>query len=175
MDALLELDKLESGHTPLSQAAIHGMNILATTRDLCLPQAHAASVTLKVSPIDCLILADQSKLIRATVNLLEFLIARTPADSQITLSALSTADKSELRLTAPSVFVPETSQAGLFDGFKADHGVQSTPLSDQLSLATARAMIVAHGGQISIHSTVDSGTTFSLLLPPAAPASAEEE
>lgn len=175
MDALLELDKLESGHTPLSQAAIHGMNILATARDLCLPQAHTASVTLKVSPVDCLILADQSKLIRATVNLLEYLIVRTPANSQITLSALSTANKSELRLTAPSVFVPETSQNGLFDGFKADHGVQSTPLSDQLALATARAMIVAHGGQISIHSTVDSGTTFSLLLPPAEPAAAEEE
>lgn len=175
MEALLELDKLESGHTPLNQAVMHGMNILATARDLCLPEAQAAAVTLKVSPTDCMILADRSKLIRATVNILEYLIARTPAESQITLSAISAADKSELRLSAPSVFVPETNQASLFDGFKADHGVQSTPLSDQLALATTRAMIVAHGGQISIHSTIDSGTTFSLLLPPAAPAATEEE
>jgi len=51
----------------------------------------------------------------------------------------------------------------VFDRFYL--GRQRRPGSTGLGLAIARATIEAHGGQITIESTVGSGTTVTIVLP----------
>jgi signal transduction histidine kinase len=54
----------------------------------------------------------------------------------------------------------------VFDRFY--RGRRRRPGSTGLGLAIAKAIIDAHGGQISIESTVGSGTTVIIVLPLAA-------
>jgi phosphoserine phosphatase RsbU/P len=63
--------------------------------------------------------------------------------------------------------IPAAARASLFDPFRRGTSRAKTGLG--LGLYITREIVVAHGGEIEVHSTAQAGTTFSIRLPRTAP------
>lgn len=69
--------------------------------------------------------------------------------------------------------IPPSDLARLFKPFERGTDVSSTGRGIGLGLYISRQIIAAHGGTISVHSTAEDGTRFTVWLPRGA-ASAEQ-
>ena len=59
--------------------------------------------------------------------------------------------------------IPPQARATLFEPLT--RGTSDNPRNVGLGLFIARAIVVAHGGEITVTSTAGSGTTFEVALP----------
>ena len=82
----------------------------------------------------------------------------------IKLEAHGAADGVTLRVHNGGIPIPPAMQASVFEPLAQGHSDDVTQ-SIGLGLFIARAIVVAHGGEIRLHSSEGSGTTFEVLLP----------
>ncbi|MDF2984984.1 MAG: signal transduction histidine kinase [Eubacterium sp.] len=62
--------------------------------------------------------------------------------------------------------IPEDKLSNIFDRFyRIDHARTKDLMSTGLGLSIAKELVEAHGGKISVISTINSGTTFTVNLP----------
>ena len=163
---LLEVRRLENGRLSLEPGRIALRPVLHTAIDQIAPLAHARHITLHVSLPDELpaVHADRQRLLQALSNLLGNAVKFTPEGGAVTLVA--EADRGGV-----AVSVRDTGQGidaahlpHIFERFwqarKGGGGVG-------LGLAITRAIIEAHGGEISATSEPGAGACFRFRLPAA--------
>ena len=110
--------------------------------------------------------ADRTLLRHALTNLLSNALRYTPPGETITVSTTASADSSTITVANPGTPIPPQHLPFLFDRFyRADASRQRQIEGSGLGLAITKAIVDAHGGQLSVESDARS-TRFSITLKP---------
>ncbi|WP_017472227.1 HAMP domain-containing sensor histidine kinase [Amphibacillus jilinensis] len=112
---------------------------------------------------------DKDRLEQVLTNLIDNAIRHTPEDGMIKLILVEDDEKLIFELHDTGSGIPEQDLPFVFERFyKADKSRSRTQLNKKgtgLGLAIAKQIVEAHGGQISVQSKLEIGTTFKFSLP----------
>lgn len=101
-------------------------------------------------------------------NLLTNACKYSPPGSPVRLRVDSGADQLKIEVSDSGIGIPEADLPHLFDSFHRAANVGLQPGSG-LGLAIVRRCVDLHGGSITVVSKLGAGSTFSVILPCAAP------
>lgn len=150
-------------------------NSVATT---VLAQAQQSDVTVTVNVPEGIPLyrGDESRLYQALLNLAQNAVDATPAGGQVELraeyqtgdslrpaaKALGSAHSGELVITVwnSGSYIPPEERQRVFEPFYTNK-----PRGTGLGLAIAQTIASEHGGQLTVESDLEMGTSFALRLP----------
>jgi signal transduction histidine kinase len=167
---LHELAQAEAGQLPLHRQEADLAHLVKLSAETFRPSAEAKGVSLQTElPADLPPLqVDEARLRQVLQNLLVNALRHTPAGGTITLSLEPEPDLVRLVVADTGEGIPAEHLPYVFDRFyRADPARSRDRGGAGLGLAIARAIVEAHGGQISVTSTGMSGegSTFTIQLP----------
>ncbi|MEM8504005.1 MAG: ATP-binding protein [Cyanobacteria bacterium P01_D01_bin.1] len=182
---ILDIAKIEAGHTVLTPSSFNLHTLLDELYDLFKLKAEEKQIQLVAEKSPALpqyIYTDRAKLYQVLINLLDNAIKFTHAGT-ITLQA-QTGTQSEKQSGAPSAsslllyFSVADTGAGiasdeidqLFQPFVQTESGLTSQKGTGLGLAICRKFVQIMGGEISIDSQLEQGTTISFYIQPTAAA-----
>ena len=116
----------------------------------------------ELTPLPCTVRADGRKLTRALENLVFNAGEFTPPDGMIVLSLERDQNFALICVADTGCGIPGAAIPRVFDRFyttRAEAGGQG------LGLSITRTIVLEHGGEISVESTVGEGSIFRIRLP----------
>ena len=110
--------------------------------------------------------ADRDNVALALHNLVGNALKYTPVNGRVRVALRENADHIEISVTDTGIGIGPQDLPRIFDKFyRAQDKRVTTIKGSGLGLAIAREVIRLHGGDISVVSTLDNGSTFTLTLP----------
>jgi signal transduction histidine kinase len=176
---VLDLATLEAGQLEVSLEPLSVEALLERVVSLAhVPEGRRnVSITVTVDPDVDFVLADHHRLVQVLVNLVSNAVKFTPDGGRVELLAAASSDRLLLRVTDTGIGILPEQQERIFEPFLqgtrtlADHIQEGTGLG----LSLAKGLIHLHGGQISVQSEPDRGSTFTVSLPRPAAAAQERQ
>lgn len=171
---LLDLARMEAGHTDLSRNAVNVGELLERIYRKFSVRAKERDIELglvKKSGDLWLHAADEDKLEQVLTNLLDNAFRHTPAGKRIDIVAdwIATSNRSEIEIEVrdEGVGIPPEDLPFIFERFyKADKArVRGESGGTGLGLAIVKNIVESHGGHISAASRLGEGSCFTLRLP----------
>ena len=118
---------------------------------------------------------DDEKIRSVLLRLVDNAVKFTPAGGRVLISAISEDDPSASHVVPPGFLGLSVTDNGIgmdnlhpqriFEPFYSMHGDQEAYPGTGVGLAIAIAYVEAHGGTIRVESSLDSGSTFTVVLP----------
>lgn len=167
---ILDLSQLEAGKAVLNVRDF-SLNQLAYDCQKNLQQmADEKGVKLIISlPIDRhrdRFRGDQGRIQQILGNLLSNAIKFTPAEGKVTLRVWRDGDTAVFQVEDTGIGIPEEQRSLLFEKFQQlDTSYDRNHQGVGLGLALTKQLVELHGGTISVESTVDIGSVFTVRLP----------
>ena len=112
-------------------------------------------------PTDLVVEADHDRLFRVFLNLGRNADKALAGNGNITVSAEATATGTQIQVQDDGPGLPDNALYNLFEPFAGASSRGGTGLG----LTTARDLMRAHGGELSLRDTSAEGTCFQLDLP----------
>ncbi len=110
--------------------------------------------------------ADKDRLQQVLINLTDNAIKCNRQNGKVTVYARQDAKKLVIRVVDTGIGIHKVDIDRIFDRFfRVDKSRSRVTGGTGLGLSIVKDLIVAHGGTISVESTVDVGTTFIIVLP----------
>jgi two-component system sensor histidine kinase BaeS len=174
-DDLLELARWEGGRLRVDLEDIDLAELVRRTLDEWTPEARRHGMSLQVRlPVGPLPLkGDPIRLTQAVGNLIENALKYAGAGGWVRVDLTSPAsDGYELAVTDSGPGIPPEVLPRVFERyFRVEGRASGGPGGMGLGLAIARAIVLAHGGELTAESPLGSGARFVLRLPvPPSPA-----
>ncbi len=166
LGSILELSRLESDRVPVRPTRV---SIDALARELIEPlreRARARGNTLEYTSAQLEFTSDAALVQRCLATLLDNAIQFTE-QGVITLSATrGSSGAIQLRVRDTGVGIPEHVQSSIFDAFtRADESTIGTAPRTGLSLAVTHKICELLGGRVTVESSPERGSCFTLELP----------
>jgi signal transduction histidine kinase len=115
--------------------------------------------------------ADASGLHTILLNLLDNAVKYTPAAGQVTLRGAGVPGGYEITVADTGIGIPDADQARVFERFyRVDKARDRATGGTGLGLSIVKHIVEAHGGRVSLRSTVGEGSLFTVFLPASCPA-----
>ena len=168
---LLDMARIESGEVTLhlEWQPLEEVVGAAVRASRSMLQHHKLEVRL---PRDLPLVRFDALLIeRVLVNLLENAGKYTPAGSHVTLSAEVAGDRLRVNVADDGPGLPPGREEAVFQKFARGNPESATP-GVGLGLAICRAIVAAHGGEISGRNRHGGGASFTFTLPLGMPPAA---
>ena len=182
---LLDLAKIEAGKLELHPEHVDLRELLTSVGDLTRVRAERAGVsfTQEVAPdLPQHVLVDSRALRQILLNVLSNAVKFTRADGTVTLQARVTESNElacgcEFVVTDTGIGIPADQLSAIFEPFHRVHELSAGHIEGTgLGLTITRQLVVTMGGDISVASTPDRGSSFTIRLPlPLAESSALEQ
>ncbi|HEX8434480.1 sensor histidine kinase [Archangium sp.] len=118
---------------------------------------------------------DSDRLAQVVSNLVGNALEHGTPEGTIFVRCLSESDRQVLEVSNPGAPIPPHMLATLFDPFRQVSRRNGRRSGLGLGLFIVRELVEAHGGQVSVRSSEEEGTTFTVLLPRDARRSARSE
>lgn len=169
MDALiqdlLDVTRLETGRLHLSLTAIALRDVVSETVNTLSPMAAERSVRVEYEfpPVFPLLHADPVRLVQLLSNLIGNAVKFSAINGVVQIKAHAHEDAVTVTVTDNGRGIDTDELPLVFDRFWQSKRTNRSGAG--LGLAIARGIVRAHGGDISITSTVGEGTTVSFTLP----------
>ena len=165
---LLELSYLESGQVSLdlqpTNIAIIIEEIVNGFQDVGVQQN--LSISIEIDQNIPLVSCDSAKVIQVFTNLMDNALRFTPAHGSISLSSNHDEKFVTLNITNTGYGIDEKHIPHLFERFyKVDRSRNDKGTG--LGLAIVKHIVLAHGGDVDVKSSLGEETTFSVILPRA--------
>jgi signal transduction histidine kinase/DNA-binding response OmpR family regulator len=165
VDQLLEMRKLDAGKMDLE---LSQNDLVAFIKDIVgdfKVKAKQKHIDLQfISPFKALSFAfDAEKLDKVLFNIISNAFKYTPDDGLVHVSILKNTDKIEINIADNGIGMNAEEKAHAFDLFY--RGNKNISLGTGLGLALSQEFVTLHGGEITINSEKDKGTTFKISLP----------
>lgn len=104
--------------------------------------------------------ADKSKMIRVFINLIKNAIEAMPKGGTLKIESSATKDSAKISFADTGIGIPKEVMHKLFSPL-----VTTKAQGMGFGLAICKRIVEAHGGEITVESTVGKGTTFTVTLP----------
>lgn len=166
IDDLFTLSRIE-GHDEIVKTPINFDELVASVVRDFDSQAHDKGLTISYEhhAPGCRVMADTEQLKRVVGNLVSNAIRYT-VEGEITLKTSIVDDMLQLEVRDTGIGIPEADLPRIFDRFYRSANAKTVSTSGTgLGLAIVWAIIDNHGGQIRAESTVNQGSTLTVLLP----------
>jgi two-component system sensor histidine kinase SenX3 len=132
-------------------------------------QVGADSRKIKISTGDIangVVLGDRDQLIMAIQNLVENAVNYSPEGTQVTVSSIVKDGIITISITDQGIGIPENEKERIFERFyRVDPARSRESGGTGLGLSIVKHVATKHGGEVSVWSVEDVGSTFSLKLP----------
>lgn len=109
--------------------------------------------------------ADPDRLSQALGNLLSNAVKYTPEGGKIRIEAEATEEQLVIIVADSGPGISTEEQAKVFEPFYRSQAHRRFPQGMGLGLTIARDLITAHGGKLSVESSLEQGTSFKITLP----------
>jgi signal transduction histidine kinase len=111
------------------------------------------------------VLGNPVRLRQMCANLIGNAIKYTPAKGKIHIRLVTEGDQLVFQVTDNGPGIPAADQPYIFDKFYRASNVPFDIPGTGLGLAIVKSIVENHQGRIWVESTVDHGTTFTVVLP----------
>ncbi|KAA3655434.1 MAG: sensor histidine kinase [Chloroflexi bacterium] len=171
VEDLRTLSLAESGQLPMRHEKVSIAELLADVQTSFSGQAEAASIDLRLATNGDVskmhIMGDMDRLDQVLSNLVANSLQHTPPDGSITLKAKLVDDSVQIQVQDTGKGIAADNLPFIFDRFWRGDKVRThhEGTGSGLGLAITKQLVVAHNGRISVTSTPDEGTTFTISLP----------
>ncbi|MDV2683392.1 ATP-binding protein [Alkalihalophilus lindianensis] len=168
VNELLDLARMEAGHIELHKENVDQRAF--TDRIVRKFQGYAkeqgVTLVLDIKGDDQQVAFDPDRIEQVLTNLIHNAIRHTSENGKVTLKVRPFEQGIKLDVIDTGSGIPEEDLPYVFERFyKADKARTRGRGGTGLGLAIAKNIVDAHKGQISVHSKMDEGTTFSFFLP----------
>jgi signal transduction histidine kinase len=166
---LLDISRFEAGGGKLDLRPTALDHFLQELEDTFRVLAMQRSIDFRVERLGVLpaeVLWDPDRVSEVLGNLLSNAFKFTERNGSVELHADATDSQVHLSIRDTGAGIPPQQLPHIFEKFyQADNQGSATHAGTGLGLAIARQIVVAHGGQISVESSLGVGTTFHITLP----------
>lgn len=166
IDALLDISRLESGQLTIKCVPLNLTALLEQVIQDVQPglQRHVITFVAQDSPI--YITGDDMRLRQVMHNLLSNAIKYSPNGGTVIVQAARHAEQARISVTDQGVGIPQTAIPHLFQRFYratnvTEHHIQGIGIG----LYVVYELVALHGGTITVESTENEGSVFSVSLP----------
>jgi PAS domain S-box-containing protein len=174
---LLDHSRIEAGQLSIDLDDVPLPTLLRECADMLHPAAQAAGVSLHWGRIDdpLLVRADPTRLRQVVLNLLSNAIKYNRRGGEVRLEAQHEEGRMVvLRVIDTGVGIAPAHLPSLFEPFNRLGQKRSGIEGTGIGLAITRGLVTLMHGRIDVNSVLDKGSTFSVVLPDATPASAQD-
>ncbi len=173
VSALLDASHLERGAYTLTPEPVEAEDMLRRIGHLLRRRTEGRDlrVTCTCEPDLPLLWADPTRLELALSNLGDNALKYTPDGGEIRLSARLRGRQVSLSVSDTGPGIPLHEQAAIFEKYSRGsrhRATQGRQAGLGLGLYVARRIVELHGGELRLDSRPGEGSTFEMLLPPAA-------
>ncbi|MFZ5659742.1 MAG: sensor histidine kinase [Pseudomonadota bacterium] len=165
---ILDLAKLQAGKSRLYLAPLRLQGTFEEIRNIFQPLVLRKRQVFTVADADALppVLADETKLYQILSNLVSNAHKFTPEGGHISVRAAVDGDMMRIEVGDDGIGIPAAALPHLFEEFhQVDTMRKPRQQGTGLGLAITRRLVEMHGGQISVASEVERGSTFAFTLP----------
>ena len=167
VEDLRTLSLAEAGQLPMKWEAVDIRELLGDVATSFSGQAETAGVDLSYTVSGeaekVQINGDAGRLDQVLSNLVANALDHTPEGGEILLQAAGYQDGIKIEVSDTGSGIPDEDLPLIFDRFWRGEGRRQN--GSGLGLAIAKHLVQAHGGEISVESQLNEGTTFTILLP----------
>jgi two-component system phosphate regulon sensor histidine kinase PhoR len=170
---LLDLARIESGGRQLLLDEVDLGRVAVESIERLRPFAERQGISLEVAVPGAVVLVrgEAAQLGQVLVNLLHNAIKFSPAGESVEVAVEKEGDAAVIRVVDHGIGIAPADQARIFERFyKADRS-RTHGGGTGLGLAIARHIVEGHGGRLTVESVEGAGSTFTMTLPVAIPAS----
>lgn len=166
VDDLLDLDRLEAGHTPIRRQPVDLGSVLREVAAAFQPRHATHRVSLEIAPELPYITGDRDALLRVVSNLVENAVKYSPAGGPVTLAARRVDDAIHIEVRDRGLGIPASELEAIFDRYaRVETDATRRIRGSGLGLAIVREIIEAHDGRVWAESTPGAGSTLHITLP----------
>ncbi len=170
IDEVLDIARIEAGHLDLSVEPVLVLDVLGDAVDLARPQAEQRDVRLAVDTTSCLadtyVLADRQRLLQVLLNLLSNATKYNERTGRVDIAVARTDDgRAQISVTDTGHGIHPDDIGRVFEPFDRLGAERSGIEGTGVGLTLSRHLVERMGGEIRVHSSVDVGSTFTVLLP----------
>ena len=168
VNELLDLARMEAGHTELNKSNVNIEDFCGRVIRKFHGYAKDDGLTLSTNTVGANpeLFIDVDRMEQVLTNLLHNAIRHTEQGGTVALNVRLHADSVEMDVTDTGSGIKEEDLPFVFERFyKGDKARTRGRSGTGLGLAIAKNIIEAHKGELSVHSRMNKGTTFSIVLP----------
>ena len=165
---LLNYSRLEAGHVTYDVASVPVQSVMDAVLPLVEPQAQAKRIDFvtEACPLDLVARADPLKTEQVVLNLISNAVKFTSAGGRISVRCLAADDRVVIEIKDTGPGIPLEKHEAIFEPFVQLGRTRTTQHEGTgLGLAISRDLARAMGGDVTLESTVGTGSTFTLTLP----------
>jgi PAS domain S-box-containing protein len=170
---MLSVSEIEAGSLKLAVDDVRPGEVLEELHQDFKAQAEDKEITLafELPPKLPTMQADRDKLTLTLHNLVGNALKYTPAGGKVTVAVSVDATNLQVDVTDNGIGIKPDEQELIFERFyRAKDGRIKGITGSGLGLALARQIARLHGGDITVRSQIDKGSTFTLAVPLGGPA-----
>jgi signal transduction histidine kinase len=170
IDDLLDISKIEAGRMELAPVLLDVRELLTHVRDELAPAAAAKGLAFAIEGPEALpkIEADPIRLQQILRNLAGNAVKFTER-GRVTIRLEIDEERLSIAVADTGIGIAPEALAFIFDEFRQADGSTTRRFGGTgLGLAIARKLARLHGGDITVESTPNLGSTFTLVLPAVA-------
>ncbi len=165
INTMMDISEAEAGLSKLDMSQINVSEITKETCELFGPVAEDKKIQIiRHIAKNTVIHADKQKLQRVVSNLLDNAIKYTPPDGKITVTVDENEDEVMVSVNDNGIGISRDELPNIFKRFYRCDRSRSMP-GNGLGLSWTRAVIKAHGGDITATSILNEMSTFTVTLP----------
>jgi len=165
IDEVLTFSRVDAGKEVVRREEVQLAPIVAEALAMVTPLAEAKGLKLRNQTVDAGLLTDGGKVRQIILNLLSNAI-KFSDDGEIVVRSRLDGDSVAVSIIDPGIGISQENVARIFDPFwqveqRSTRRVGGTGLGLSVSRSLARLL----GGDVSVESSVDRGSTFTVTLP----------
>lgn len=164
----LDVTRIESGAHTIARRPVN-VNLLLTGCVRAIgnqASEKGIQITLSMEEPSPTLFGDAQLLTQAVNNLLSNAIKYSPANSEVSIGSVRDDVRVHLYVRDQGYGIPLEFQARVFDKFyRLERDARSDIVGTGLGLPLVKEIVERHGGQVTLESEIDKGSTFTIHLP----------
>lgn len=165
LNTLMDISEAEHGAMRLEREPLNAQELIVQAVELYRDVAEDKGIQLSTSvPSGLFFHADRNRMLQVMTNLLDNAIKYTLSSGQVTITMTQNHHQVVLTVTDTGVGIPSEDLPHIWDRlYRGDKSRSQRGLG--LGLSFVKAIVQAHNGSVTVHSTPGNGAVFTVALP----------